>query len=122
MNSRHIIDLGVSMTLIVASAIFIPKFQTLWMTSPYMPGILCGFSILIITFLALTWKEQAADEREDLHRAKASRFAFLITGITIALGIILQTVNGTLDPWLVIILITMIVGKLSARIYFEQTQ
>lgn len=122
MIKERLNDLGMSIALIAASIVFLPKLQSFWMSSMFMPTVLCAFSLLVIAFIAVSWKEQALDEREELHRAKAGRIAYIATVLTLTLGIIIQTANETLDPWLIITLLIMILSKLLARMYFEKTE
>lgn len=65
-------------------------------------------------------REGAADERELVHRNLAGRWAFLFGSATIVLGIIVQSLNHALDPWLVVVLVVMVLAKLAARFYGDR--
>lgn len=78
-------------------------------------GVLAVFCALAVYVV----REQAADERELLHRALAGRWAFLIGSGVLVVGIIAQGMSHAVDPWLVLALILMVLGKLAVRIYSD---
>jgi|SRR3989344_1595332 len=87
------------------------------MTDRSMMMVLVILVIIFSLFSGFVWKESARDEREDLHRLLAGRFAFLAGSAVLVIGIIIQTVNHTLDFWLVLTLSVMLVSKMMALIY-----
>jgi hypothetical protein len=62
-------------------------------------------------FLGLLFKERPADEREEVLLNQSSRMAFLAGTAVLMTGIILQTLNHTLDHWLIWALGVMVVTK-----------
>ena len=87
------------------------------MTDRSMMMVLVILVIIFALFSGFVWKESARDEREDLHRLLAGKFAFLAGSAVLVIGIITQTVNHTLDFWLVLTLSVMLVSKMMALIY-----
>lgn len=76
--------------------------------------------VLLVTFAAfagLLWRENARDEREDLHRMLAGRVGYLAGAGVLVLGVFVQSVRHHVDPWLVLALVAMIVGKIVGRLY-----
>lgn len=85
----------------------------MWMEST----VILLFILMVILFIGFIWKEKVKDERESLHRHISSRFAYLAGVAVLAVGIITQTINENLDPWLVVVICIMILGKLFGLIY-----
>ena len=70
-------------------------------------------------FIGLVWKEKPQDERESLHILSASRFSFLVGLSILLVGVTIQSLNHTIDPWLAATLLFMIIAKVSSRIWNE---
>jgi hypothetical protein len=60
------------------------------------------------------------DERDAQHRTLAGRNAFLAGSGLLTLGIVIQGYTHTVDPWLVITLIVMVVVKIGTRIWSDK--
>ncbi len=75
--------------------------------------------LLICTglFTGLIVHERARDERELDHYNRAGRFGYTLGIIVLLGGITWQTIYMPYDPWLLIALIVMILGKVGARIF-----
>jgi hypothetical protein len=79
---------------------------------------IAGFAIVMAIFLALLWREQVHDEREQLHRFMASRAAYLLGSGTLAVAIVVEKLqNNTVDVWLVAALSIMVLAKLMGLLY-----
>ena len=78
--------------------------------------------IIFGIFASLLWREGAADEREGLHRMIAGRIGFLAGAGTLVVGILVQTIKYSVDPWLVIALTTMILAKIVVLIYIKNNK
>jgi uncharacterized membrane protein len=83
------------------------------MTSTYTLTILMILGVAVIAFGAFIWRERYRDEREELHAMKAGRLSYFAGGIVLVLAIIMQTLAHSLDVWLVIALVAMVVTKLA---------
>ncbi len=60
------------------------------------------------------------DERDALHRTLAGRNAFLAGSGILTLAIVIQGYTHSVDPWLVLALIAMIVVKIGTRIWSDK--
>lgn len=90
-----------------------------WMPTEMHMIMLAAMVVVFIVFATFIWKEKSADEREQVHKAVAGRWAYLIGSVILVIGIITQTLAHALDPWLVIALVSMVVAKLAGFIYTE---
>lgn len=75
--------------------------------------LLAGF----IAFALWLWREGGADEREDLHRMLIGRAAYLVGSGVLLAGIVVQSVAGSVDRWLVFALIGMVLTKVAGSIW-----
>ena len=73
--------------------------------------ILAAVLGLIATFLVLFVREQPDDEREMQNQALASRSAYTIGSLVLITGLIVQSLNHSLDPVVPIALLAMIATK-----------
>ncbi len=120
-NSLLRSELILSLVLIALTALFLNPFQKLWMPTMFMSLILLIFVVVFLLLAGVIWKETTGDERELQHRQTAGRMSFLVgTGILIV-GIIRQTLQHTLDPWLLVALCGMVITKLITRLYKDHT-
>ncbi len=93
----------------------------------WMPNMLAmTLSVLLLIMFALfaifVWREHATDEREQLHKLLVGRAAFLIGSGVITVGLLVESVLHTLDPWLAIALGAMILTKLVGMIWVRKKQ
>ena len=75
--------------------------------------------IAVIAFGAFIWRERYRDEREELHAMKAGRLSYFTGGAILVIAIMYETVNHTLDIWLVIALAAMVMTKLAVRAWSQ---
>lgn len=102
--------------IIIAIILVILAFVLLDPLGAFMPSgaqmmVLVLFLALFGAFIGLIWKEKVSDERENLHRLTAGRTGYLLGAAGLALGIVFQSFSYSVDPWLVIALVAMILGK-----------
>jgi len=76
--------------------------------------------VLFLFFAGFFWKEKAVDEREELHRFLAARFAYLIGAGILMTAILVQSFAHNLDVWVVGALIAMLLAKVFGRLYAER--
>ena len=96
-------------------------------TGLLMPESTFMFLILmfVITYFVYTgfiWKESQGDEREQSHRLLAGRFSFFAGTATLLCGIVVQSLQHEIDPWMIITLGVMILTKIVIRIYSQIVQ
>ncbi len=72
--------------------------------------------VLFGIYASFVLREKSEDERAAVHQALAGRNAFLAGSLILMVGILIQGYTHTVDPWLVIGLVTMIIAKISTRI------
>lgn len=104
----------VTTAMIVIAILLLNPFH-FWMPDMMVMGMLAGALVLFGVFASFILKEKSIDEREDQHKALAGRNAFLMGSGILMLGIIMQGYTHTVDPWLVIALIGMVLVKLLTR-------
>ena len=73
--------------------------------------------LLFIFFAAIIWKEKTSDERQQLHRFIASRFAYFASVTVLFLGIIYQSTYNAVDPWLIIAVCVILLSKIAGLVY-----
>lgn len=81
--------------------------------------VLAIFAGLFAIFIALFWNEKPTDERDSLHMMFAGRIAFLVGTSVATVGIVIQSIQHDLDPWLPVVLLSMVVSKYAARVYAQ---
>ena len=92
----------------------------LWMPKQF--EMIC--TVLVIVFFVLfavsMLREKTHDEREELHRFIAARFAYFVGAGMLVLGIVIQTFMHHLTFWLPLALGGMLVAKSFGRWYAER--
>jgi hypothetical protein len=84
---------------------------------------LCMLAIalgLFAVFASFILRESIADERDALHRTLAGRNAFLAGAGVLTLAIVMQGYTHSVDPWLVVTLVVMIMVKILTRIWSDK--
>lgn len=103
--------------LLGSLALVFPKIQSAFMTNMLVPCITTLIAFTVIGLVLLVFREQATDEREELHRYMASRYGYLLGSVTLLIGIMVQSWSNHFDPWLVFTLLVMIFTKIAVRVY-----
>lgn len=109
----------VSLLVIIFLGLLINPFDLLMPPPTYMIATI-GLAISFIIFAVFIWREQVHDEREELQRHIASRFAYLAGCTSLVIAIIFQTLNHSLDNWLVVTLGVMILAKIIGGLYSKK--
>lgn len=116
MQKGFINEITVSILFIVLLAFFLDPLMVLMPPSALYP-LMAGAVVLFVLFAGLVWRERPLDERDELHRALAGRIGYLLGTVALLIGVLVQSVSGHVDPWLVIGLGAMVVGKLLGHFY-----
>jgi cell division protein FtsW (lipid II flippase) len=116
MKNNLLQELLISGILIMLLVLFLNPFD-FWMLTALLMMMVLGLVVVFSLFASFVWRENHRDEREGLHKMMAGRVAFLVGTALLALGIIIQSFNQNLDPWLVFTLAGMIVAKVFTLIY-----
>jgi hypothetical protein len=104
-------------SLLVALLVFFINPLNLMMPEAMHPLMVPVLILLFVVFTGFIWKEMPGDEREQLHKFIASRFAYFAGATTLVIGIIMQSINNQIDPWLVISICVMLIAKLIGLLY-----
>lgn len=118
MKSERITEVFIAATLIAASFLLINPFE-IWMPSMFTMFVLAVVVAAFGAFAAFMLREKARDERDEVHRMHAGRTAFLAGSALLVAGITVQTFSHSLDAWLVVALVGMVLAKVVARWWSE---
>ncbi|MBI5151775.1 MAG: hypothetical protein HZA34_04375 [Candidatus Pacebacteria bacterium] len=108
---------SISSLLILGIAILFLHPGNLSMPDSVQSMMIIGLIVSFLTFSAYIFKEKSLDERESLHILRAGRISYLVGVGSLILGIIVQTLRGEIDAWLVIVLCAMVLSKFLSRMY-----
>ena len=116
MKNKLIGEIIISLALIGLLVFFINPLDLLMphMLHPFMVPFLI---VLFIIFAGFLWKEKPGDEREQMHKFIASRFAYFATIAILIVGVILESFKGEIDPWIVIAICVGLLAKIFGFIY-----
>lgn len=118
MNKEIIIPVLVSL---LALAFVDPLMVLMPSSLPYI--LVTALFIATLSYSLLIWKENAQDEREDMHRAFSGRVAYIVGVCTLVLSIIYQVlVVHDVDILLVSVLISMTFAKYFAHKFISEEQ
>lgn len=105
---------GESIITIVLFSLLLLLISPLDLLMPTNAGMMVIVALVLVfsAYAAFIWKEKSRDEREDFHKLLAGRIAFLAGAGVLVAGIVTQSLNHNIDPWLVFTLAVMILSKL----------
>lgn len=103
-----IIALG--LTLLMLASIRVEMSDATQMT------LLGLFTLAVLAYSALIFRENPADERENELSLIAGKYAYVVGSTVLSIGIVVQTIAHDIDPWLLIVLASMVVSK--SLVYF----
>ena len=112
-NSEFIKEMVASVVLIILLGAFLNPFI---LPTMFQMMLLLALLVAFAFFATYIWKERPRDERESLHKMLAGRDGFLAGATVLVIGIILQSLNHALDPWLIITLTVMVLAKIAGLI------
>lgn len=105
---------------LIAIAILLLNPFHFWMPDMMVMAMLAVALVLFGIFASFILREHIVDERDDVHRTLAGRNAFLAGSAVLMIGIVIQGYTHTVDPWLVITLIAMILVKITTRMWSDK--
>ena len=109
----------VSLLLVVLAILLLNPFH-FWMPSIAVLCLLATALVVFGIFASFVLREKITDERDSFHRTLAGRNAFLVGAGIVLAGIIVQAYTHSVDSWLVVALIAMIVVKLYTRTWTDK--
>lgn len=117
MKNNFTLEVVVASVLVVCAVLVLNPFH-FWMPHMMVIGMLALFLVALAVFGVFVLDEKPVDEREEAHRSLAGRIAFLVGSTVVTLGIVTQEmVQESVDPWLVVALVLMVLSKIATRIY-----
>lgn len=119
MRNTAIIE-TLSAAILIALVVLLVNPYHVWM--PSMVHVMAVTALLIVfcIFAGLILREQARDEREGTHRMYAGRNAFLVGSLILIVGIGYQSLMHSLDLWLPVVLVGMILAKIGTHFYNDR--
>lgn len=111
-------EIIVPLMLVVLSVLLLNPFH-FWMPDMMVTGMLVALLVLFAIFASFILKERSFDERDNVNRSLAGRNAFLAGSAILMLGIVIQGYKHSIDPWLVVALVVMIVIKIVTRFWSD---
>lgn len=119
MKNNFVGEIIISFLLIGLLVFFINPFDLL-MPHALHPFMVPFLIVLFIIFAGFLWKENPGDEREQLHKLIASRFAYFAVIATLIVGVIFQSFKGKVDPFLIIGICIALLAKILGLIYGQK--
>ncbi|MDR3519868.1 MAG: hypothetical protein P4L63_03220 [Candidatus Pacebacteria bacterium] len=116
---NNIKEIIVATCLVVITILLLNPLR-FWMPDMMVILMLALALIIFGIFATFILRERIFDERDGIHRTLAGRNAFLVGSAVLMLGILVQGYSHSIDPWLVIALILMIIVKITTRIWSDK--
>ena len=116
MINRFIGEAIISVVLIALLVFFLNPLE-LMMPQSIHAIMIPLLVVLFIVFAGVIWKESPGDEREQLHKFIASRFAYFAAIATLIIAIVAQSFQKAIDPWLIIAICVALLAKIVGLIY-----
>ncbi|PIR83980.1 hypothetical protein COU18_01060 [Candidatus Kaiserbacteria bacterium CG10_big_fil_rev_8_21_14_0_10_51_14] len=116
MKDKQYPEIVSAIVLTVVAVLLVNPFH-LWMPNMAHMAILAAVVVAFGVFAVFVLRERVGDEREDVHRMFAGRVAYLSGALVLIVAIVVESIAGSLDPWLVVALLAMVIGKVGAHIY-----
>ncbi len=113
-------EIVVSAILTILAVLLLNPFH-FWMPDVAVMVMLAVLLVIFAIFAGLILKEKVFDERDAVNRSLAGRNAFLVGSSLLTLGIALETFEHSIDPWLVIGLVAMILVKIGTRLWSDKS-
>ena len=118
MKKSRLSEWLVALATIIALVLLVNPFNLI-MTSAYTLMVLMLLGLAVITFGVFVWREDYHDEREELYAMKTGRLSYFVGGAVLVVAIIVQTLQHTLDVWLVVALAAMVMTKLVVNAWYQ---
>ena len=119
MKNKILKETIVPLTLVVLAVLLLNPFH-FWMPDMMVMGMLATLLVLFAIFSSFILKEKAFDERDGMNRSLAGRNAFLVGSAILMIAIVIQGYKHSIDPWLVIALVVMIIVKITTRFWSDK--
>lgn len=109
-------EIIIALALILLLVTFLQPFK-LFMPHAMHPFMVPLLVVLLVLLGGVLWKESAGDERDQLHKFISARFAYFAGVVILICGIIIQSFQHSVDPWLISAICVMLLAKIIGHIY-----
>ena len=116
---NNIPEAFVAICLVALSILLLNPFE-FWMPDMMVMVMLAVTLGIFGIFASFILRERAVDERDGLHRTLAGRNAFLVGSGVLTLAIVVQGYFHSVDPWLVMALVAMVITKILTRMWSDK--
>jgi len=116
---NNIKETTITICLVIISILLLNPFH-FWMPNILVMCILAAALVLFGIFASFILREKVFDERDSVHRTLAGRNAFIAGSAVLMLAIVVQELKESLDPWLVVVFIVMILVKITTRMWSDR--
>ena len=116
MKQLALSEVAISAILLIISVLLVSPFNY-WMTHPIHMTMLALLGIAFVAFAVFVWRENVHDEREQLHRFVAARFAYLTGVCVLVLATMYQSFHHRLDGWIIVALAAIVIAKVVGLFY-----
>ncbi len=120
MKDNHLALEGIVASVLVVLLVLILNPMNFWMPNMAHMLVLGLLLICFVAYAAFILREKAEDERDVLHRMVAARTGFFTGTTLLTIGVFIDALDGTVDKWLLLTLVAMIIAKLTARLYADK--
>lgn len=86
---------------------------------PAMAGQIAGIGAVILVLVAL-WEKPKPDERDRMVTWRSSHIAFLVVSAVLAGVLLSQTLAHTVEPWTLVTIAALVLGKIVGRVMSER--
>lgn len=118
MKNNFIKEIIISLVLIILAILLLNPFY-FWMPTMIHMTMLALTLVIFAFFAIFILREKVQDERDAVHRMLSGRVAFLTGSTLLTIGIVIQSLQGAVDVWLVVVLVAMVLSKLVTRMYSD---
>lgn len=119
--TNNLLETTVTVFLIALAILLLNPFH-FWMPDMMVSVMLAVTLALFGIFASFVLRENPVDERDDQHRTLAGRNAFLAGSGVLTLAIVIQGYTHTVDPWLVVALVAMVIVKILTRTWSDRNR
>lgn len=116
---NNIIKICVALGFVVLLVLLTNPFMA-WMPPMGLAAALLLAAVLMGVWIGFVAHEGARDEREEVHRMRSGRMAYLAGLGMLTLALVVQGLRHDIDPWISGTLAIMVVAKLVARLYADR--
>ena len=112
---------------IEAALLLLLSGMLLWLLDPFnlmmkvmlSSGVIIALAVLYLVKFFVIFKEKPQDERDIQHRYHSSWASYITVSVLLFAGVIVESIQGEVDIWLIIAFTGMLISKLISLVYLE---